>query len=289
MPLTVAPTTLSPGPFSHGYRLAAHHRLVDGARTLEHDSVYRYLLARPHPQRVAGLHDLQQHVLFGTVRLDPSRGRCRHPEQLLNRCAGLAARAKLQDLPEQDQRDDDPRRLEVDGDLAGRAPEGGREQPRQERRDDAVAVRDAHAEADEREHVETAVPHRLDGPHVEGPRGPETHGRRQRQLQECAQARREERRHGFSRQHVAHRQAEERHGKRYREPEPAAHVAELGVLPDVRRRRPKLQRHAADRTRARRIAHDLRVHGARVAPRHDPRRSGRGRRGLFRGTSPGPW
>ena len=48
--------------------------------------------------------------------------------------------------------------------------------------------------------------------------------------------------------------------KRGRDPEAPRHVDELGIRPVVERDGTRLERHAADRTRARRVADDLRMH-----------------------------
>jgi hypothetical protein len=65
-------------------------------------------------------------------------------------------------------------------------------------------------------------------------------------------------------------------GQRQRPPEAAPEIDQLRVLRVVERRQHRLERHAADRTGARRVAHDLGVHRARVA--RAGRRRGRGRR-----------
>ena len=101
------------------------------------------------------------------------------------RRAGLRSRApQLEHLPEQHQRDDHRRRLEVDGRPRRRA-RGTRAGtgPGNERRDHAVAVRDADAEPDQREHVEAAVARPTSTrAHEERPAAPEHDRRREREL-----------------------------------------------------------------------------------------------------------
>jgi hypothetical protein len=50
--LIVAPMTFSPALLFHGNRLAGNHRLVHVALPLDHLSVHRDFLSRPHPQNV---------------------------------------------------------------------------------------------------------------------------------------------------------------------------------------------------------------------------------------------
>ena len=65
-------------------------------------------------------------------------------------------------------------------------------------------------------------------------------------------------------EHVAHGERHHRRRQRHARPEAARHVHELGIGPLLDLDRPRLERHAADRARARLVAHDLRVHRARV-------------------------
>ena len=65
-------------------------------------------------------------------------------------------------------------------------------------------------------------------------------------------------------QHASHRDHKQRRGKRDTDPEPARHVAEFGIFFLRRGDRTRLERHAADRTRARLGANDLRMHRAGV-------------------------
>jgi hypothetical protein len=85
-----------------GDGLTRDHRLVDGAAALEDDAVDRDLLARPHAQSLAGANAVEGYVLLRAVLVQtPRRLRC-EAEQCADRSAGLAARAQLEHLTEQD-------------------------------------------------------------------------------------------------------------------------------------------------------------------------------------------
>ena len=202
------------GALLHRNRLAGNHRLVDSASALDNDAVHRHLLARTHAQAVSGLDRVERHVLLSAAALDAARRLRREIEERADRRRGAPARAQLEHLPEQDQRDDDDSGLEVDGNRVRRAAKRDGEHAGHERRNHAVNVRDRNAEPDQREHVEAAIPHRRDRALVERPRGPHAHGRREKHLQERAHARRHERRGAVTDQHVPHR--EDEHGDRER-------------------------------------------------------------------------
>ena len=113
-----------------GDRLAADHRLVDGALLL------RRRRRRPGPsrrdERAADRRAdrVERHVLVGSVVADAARGLRREAQERPDRGAGLAARAQLQHLSEQHERDDGGRGLEVDADTAVGAAKRGRKQSR---------------------------------------------------------------------------------------------------------------------------------------------------------------
>ena len=69
------------------------------------------------------------------------------------------------------------------------------------------------------------------------------------------------------REHLRHREREERQREQRAHPEAARHVAQLGARLVVERRSHRLERHAADRTVAGSVAHDLGVHRAGEAAR----------------------
>ena len=179
VPLTVAPMTRSGCSFFHRHRLAGHHRFVHGAGAFEDHAVHRHLLAGPDAQAIAGLHPIERHVFLGAVLAHAARGLRGEAEQRPDRRARLTARAQLEDLPEQHERDDHRRGLEVDGDVARLIAEGRGKQAREQRRDHAVGIGDAHAKADQREHVQAAVDERLPAAHEERPCAPEHDRRRQ--------------------------------------------------------------------------------------------------------------
>ena len=148
VPLTVPPVTRLAGALLDRHRLAGDHRLVDGARALEHDAVDRHPLARPHAQPVA---DAGRARAARPLRA-PSASTRRavfgaRPSRLRIAALGPAARAQLEHLAEQHERDDHRRRLEVDGRPSPCAAERRREQPGRERRDHAVDVRRARRRA----------------------------------------------------------------------------------------------------------------------------------------------
>ncbi len=158
-------------------------------------------------------------------------------EELLDRGAGPAARAQLEHLAEQHQRDDDRRRLEVDRDLAAVLAERGGEDAGEQRGDQAVDVGDADAEPDQREHVEAPVPHRLDGAHEERPGRPEADRRReQRARATYARAARAEREIGWPGSMSPIASTTSGTVSDGGEPEAPRHVAQLGVLLVLRRR-----------------------------------------------------
>ncbi len=153
----VPPMTLAPTSLVDRHRLAGDHRLVDGAAALDDRAVDRHLLAGTHAQAVADLHGVELDLLLGAVRPDAPRRLGREVEQRADGAARALAGAQLEHLPEQHEHGDDGGRLEVDRDRAVVAAEGGREDARRERRDDAVDPGDARAHGDQREHVEVAA------------------------------------------------------------------------------------------------------------------------------------
>ena len=172
------------------------------------------------------------------------------------------AGAEFEDLAEQNQRDNDGRRLEIERHLPVGGAERGGEDPRRQRRDDAVDIGDAGAERDQREHVEPAVRDRGQAALEERPAAPQ-HGRRaEDQLQP------DEKPSGYEGGKprlvdlLGHGKAEQRHRERDANPETPRHVAQLGIFGGAGRRRHRLQRHAADRAAAGLPAHDLRMHRA---------------------------
>jgi hypothetical protein len=168
--------------FGHGHGLPGEHRLVDGARSVFDDAVDRNLLAGTDAQAVAHQNVVEADVDLTSVRLDAARLRRCEAEQRLEGGAGSAARAELEDLSEQDQRDDDRGRLEVQADLSVMVAERRREEPWRDHGDDAVGERDADPEADQRPHVQAPVAQRRSEADEEGPRRPDADRRGEREL-----------------------------------------------------------------------------------------------------------
>src|SRR5437868_437464 len=89
----------------------------------------------------------------------PRRGR-RQLQQLTDCSAGTAARSQLKHLAKQNERDDYRRCLEIDAYLPMFVPGRWRECAGKYSRDQAEEIRHAHAEGDEREHVQVPTAHR---------------------------------------------------------------------------------------------------------------------------------
>ena len=67
----------------------------------------------------------------------------------------------------------------------------------------------------------------------------------------------------MARQHVRDHDSKQREGETDADPEPSRHAVKLGIGFGGRNRH-WLERHTADRAISRLVAHDLRMHGARV-------------------------
>ena len=143
--------------FLDGDRLAGDHRFVDEARALDDHAVDRDLLSRPDPEPVADVDLVEGDVLLAAVVLQSPRDLRREAQQGLDRARRLVPGAELEHLPQEHQRRDHRRRLEVDRDRAVVAAERGRKEPGEEVGDDAVEVGGAGADGDQREHVEAAT------------------------------------------------------------------------------------------------------------------------------------
>ena len=109
---SVAPMTCSPGPFFDRQALAGQHALVERRAALVDDAVDRHLLARPHADQVADLDCFDRDILLDAVA-DDARGPGLQAHQGLDRGAGLLPGARLEPAAQQDQGDDDDRRLVV--------------------------------------------------------------------------------------------------------------------------------------------------------------------------------
>ena len=158
--LSVPPVTASPFVFSTG---TGSPVIIDSS-TDERPSRHGRRPARCRPAgraAVAGLHLVERHVGLRAVLADAPRGLRRKVEQRADRRAGALARPQFQHLAEEDQRDDDGRRLEIDRHRAAMAAELMRKDVREQRRDDAVEIGRADADRDQRPHVRAAVDDRI--------------------------------------------------------------------------------------------------------------------------------
>ena len=243
------------------HRLAGDHRLVDDRVALEDDAVHRHLGAGPHAQGVAGVHFRELDLALGAVRLDADRGVRGEAEQRAHRARGLRPRAQLEHLTEQHQRGDDGRRLEVEGHETVRLERLG-ERARHEHREDAEEVGDRDAKADEAVHVEPQRPERHPRALEERPAAPEHDRRGERELPPGEERLVHRVPEFHAPDHLGHRGRNEGQAQRDAHPEAPRHVLQMDVL-DVRERGgARLERHAADRAVAGRVAHDLGVHRA---------------------------
>ena len=157
------------------------------------------------------------------------------------------ARAQLQHLPEQDEHGDDDRRIEVRVDRPVHAEAFG-EEIRRGRRDRAVSVRSADADADQREHVGARIRERLPHPFEERRTAPEHDRRRKNQPYPVDRRDGDASSNRAARKHVAHRQQEHRRAERHADPEPSRHVDELGVRRVRKIRGARFERHPVFRT-----------------------------------------
>ena len=106
--------------------------------------------------------------------------------------------------------------------------------------------------------------HRLPPADEKRPPAPQHDGRRDHELEEGKPPGRDHAHERKTGNEVAHREHDQRQGEHRADPEPSRHVRELGILLLFEGRPNGLERHAADRARARPAAADLRVHRAGV-------------------------
>ncbi len=263
-----------PGTLRDRDRLAREHRFVDAATALEHHAIHRQLLARSHAQLFTDADARERDVDFAAVLEQAARGCRRETEQRADRASRASPRPQLEQLAEEHERHDHGGGLEVDRDAAAVAAEGSRIRTRSERREQAVAPGGAGPERDQREHVELSRPQRAPGALEERLASPEHDGRREQQLDPRERRRGNGVREAGSHEHFRHREREQGKREQAAQPEAAAHVEQFGARFVAERRRHRLERHPADRTRARGVAHDLGVH--RTGETHRRRRRRRG-------------
>ena len=259
LPFTVPPVTASPAVFSAGIgspvTIASSTALVPSTTTPSTGTVSP---GRTRSRSPTAMRSMATSSSAPSGRRTRSR---REVQERADRAAGPRPSPQLQDLAQEHEGDDHRRGLEVHRQRAAVSAEGRGEQAGHERRRDAVRVGGAGAEGDEREHVQVAVHDRPPSTLEERPAAPEDDRRRQRELD--PERPRSANRVGDARDHVRDHEAEQGQGQDGRDPEPPLHGVELGVLL-LEAGDPRFQRHAADGARPRAVAHDLRVHRARV-------------------------
>jgi hypothetical protein len=217
------------GLFFGRHRLAGDHRFIDRAVAVEHHPVDRHLLAGTHAQAVAGGDGIEGNVLVAAIRAQSARALGRQVEQGADRAARLETGAQLENLAEENQRNDDGRRLEVERHLSvWIAERGGKDAGRQGSRQ-AVEVGDAGAERDQREHVEPAIDDRGPAAPEERPAAPQHDRRPEDQLHPDRKARGEEDVERGLVEMLGHDDGQQRQRKRDTDPEAPRQVAKFGV------------------------------------------------------------
>ena len=93
-------------------RLAGQHRRIDRRRRLDDDAVDRDAVAGPDAQEVADRDGLERDLVVGPVADDPRRRRA-EPDQPVDRAGRASLGSRLEPPSEQDEADDDRRRVEV--------------------------------------------------------------------------------------------------------------------------------------------------------------------------------
>jgi len=107
-----------------------------------------------HAQAVANLHLIELHLLLGAVIAQPPGKVGREFQKIAYGLARLAHRPKLQDVAEDHESHDDRSSLEVCPDRSVVLAELRRKEVGQEDRDQAEKVGEAHAQTDQRVHIE---------------------------------------------------------------------------------------------------------------------------------------
>jgi hypothetical protein len=198
------------GVFRHRQAFAGDQRLVEMAAALDDDAVDRHPRARPQHHGVANPYLADRDHGVRAAAPDDGVGRAQG-FQRMQRGDGLAFGPGLQPFSQQDQGDDDGRRLEVEVAHASVAGPAGR----REQQVDRQGIGGAGAERNQQVHVAGAGEQRLPAGLVETRTQPELHRRRQRHLQPAGHGQVESERHGQHRREQ--RQAQQR-GDRDRPP-----------------------------------------------------------------------
>ena len=140
-------------------------------------AVYRHAFAGPNAQLVASLDAVKRDVFLATVCGEQVSLLRREIQQCANGAGGLLTGSQLQHLAEQNECGDHGRGLKINWRAAVHRTEGDWKNLREDRGHDAVEIRGAGAEADQREHVRAAVNQRGPKTLEERPAAPEDDGR----------------------------------------------------------------------------------------------------------------
>ncbi len=250
------------GVLGDGHGFAGDQRFVDRHPSLGDLAVDRDLFAGAHPQPIADPDEVERDLLVSAVLPDAPGRLGRQVQQRLQGSARVFASPQLQHLAEQHQDGDDGRSFKIDRRCARAVAERRREEARGQDGDQAVEPGDADAHGDKGEHVELARHQRRPAALEKRPAGPERHRGCEDQLYPVGGL-------GSHDLHQAahmsaHLQDEHRDGEGQTDPEPAAHMRQLGIGSAVGGHRGRLQRHPADRADARPDLPDLRMHGTGV-------------------------
>ena len=155
----------------HRHRLSGQHGFVHCRRTFGDDTVHGDLFARLHDHQIAPRDRLDRDLGFPALPQHVRRPYAQTGEPA-DRFGGTALGARLQQSPEEDQRDDRGHGFVVD---IGCAPRG-REHAGSERRRERKQVGGTSADRDEGVHVGRAMREPTPRPLVELAAGPDDHG-----------------------------------------------------------------------------------------------------------------
>ena len=139
----------------HGF--ARHHRFIDGACAFPYRPVDRYALTWADAESVSALHLPERHVFFRSIGAEQMGQLRREIEQRANCAACTLPGAQFQHLAQENQSSDHRGRFEINGRSARHTAKRSREDLREKSGRDAVDIRGARAESNQREHVRSAV------------------------------------------------------------------------------------------------------------------------------------
>ena len=201
----------------NGKRLAGDNRFVHRAFAFQHHAIYRHRFARAHHQYIAHTHILRRHLpLHAVFKAHCHLGGQVH--QLREGVGGLALRARFQELPQRDERQDHARALEVQvhGVMVGGFQVAVANVERHaQQRVHAVQRGRTRTQRNKRIHVGRAVQQRL-GAHAEELEVHEYHGHQQHEQHQAVHHHvLHARKHAGQgpAEHVAHGYVEQRHGE----------------------------------------------------------------------------